>query len=215
MIITLTMNRKKILPAFCLASQLFAAACAHDAKTGGQNLQALDQKPNNTLREQIERSADEPLRVAVNEEPPFKIVEAKVKVISGPQFKELTGAETNFAAISSVPEITLVNTSGKTITEFLIMFRNPIQRAGRTMLQRKVSVAPGQTYVVKRDHFLTPVKAPEGGGSTGGRPPGLPGMESEQFWLTFGERSDLFVTVGKVGFDDGSSWLIKEGGEVR
>jgi hypothetical protein len=40
-------------------------------------------------------------------------------------------------------------------------------------------------------------------------------MESEQYWLTFAERSDLFITVGKVSFDDGSGWLIKEGGEVR
>lgn len=210
------MNRKKILLAFCIVSPLLTAACALNAKDGDQTPQTLNQQSKNTLIEQIERSADQPLRAVFNEEPPFKIVEAKVKVISGPQFTKLTGAATDFAVISSVPEITLVNTSGKTITEFTIILRNPKLRAGRSMLQRKASVAPGETYVVKRDHFLTPGKAPGGGGSTsGGRPPGLPGMESEQYWVTFGERSDLFVTVYKVGFDDGSSWLLKEGGEVR
>jgi hypothetical protein len=212
---TLTMSRKKILLACCMASTLLAAACASDAKTG-QTPQTSDPQAKSTLSEQIERSADQPLRVVFNEEPPFKIVEAKVKVISGPQFTELTGAATDFAVISSVPEITLVNTSGKTITEFTVILRNPKLRAGRSMLQRKVSVAPGESYVVKRDHFLTPGKASGGGGSTsGGRPPGLPGMESEQYWVTFGEQSDLFVTVYKVSFDDGSSWLLKEGGEVR
>lgn len=201
------MSRKKILLAFCLAAPLLASACASDAKTG---LQAFGRKPANGLPEQIERAADEPLRVVINEEPPLKIVEARVKVISGPQFTELTGAKTEFAAISSVPEIKFVNASGKTIKEFTIVLRNPKLQAGRSLLQRKVSVAPGETYVVKRNHFL-----PDGGGTAGGRPPELSGMESERYWLTFGERPDLFVTVYKVVFDDGSSWLMKEGGELR
>ena len=199
-----------------MASTLLASACGSDAKTSGQSLQTSSQPSKKTLLEQIESLADQPLRVVINEEPPFKIVEAKVKVISGSQFRELTGVATDFADISSVPEVKLVNTSEKTITQFTIIIRNPKLQAGRSMLQRKVSVAPGETYVVKRDHFLTPGKSPDGGESTGGsRPSGLPEMNSEQYWVTFGERSDLFVTVYKVGFDDGNSWLIKEGGEVK
>lgn len=204
MVDTLTTSRKKILLALCLTSTLLAAACASGARTGGQSLQALNQYPENSLPGRIERSADEPLRVIVNEEPPFKIVEAKVKVISGPQFTELTGEKTDFAAVSSVPEVKLVNASGKTIKEFTIIIRNPKLQAGRSMHQRKVSIAPGETYVVKRDHFLTGGGAPAGGE-----------LESEKYWVTFGERSDLYVTVYRVGFDDGSSWLLKEGGEVR
>lgn len=211
------MSHKKVLLTCCMAFALLAAACAYDGKTVGQNLQPSQQNSSGTLREQIERLADRPLRVAVNEEPPFKIVEAQVKVISGLQFKELTGAPTDFAFISSVPEITLVNTSGKTITKFSIVLREPKLQAGRMMLQRNVSIAPGETYIVRRNHFLAPDKAPGGvGGSNGGvSPHGPSGMESEQYWLTHGEWSDLFVAVGKVGFDDGSTWLIKEGGEVR
>lgn len=209
------MGRKSILLA-CIASAVLGAACDYDAKSAGQKPQSHNQDTGNTLLEQIERSEDQPLRVAVNEEPPLKIVEAKIKVIPGPQFTELTGTATDFSLISSVPELTLVNSSGKTITEFTIILRNPKLQAGRSLLQRKVSVPSGQTYVVRRDHFLTPGVAPGDHKSTGGgRAPGLTAMESENYWLTFGERSDLFVTVYKVGFDDGSSWVLKEGGEIR
>lgn len=57
MVNTLTTNRKKILLAFCLAPTCLAAASASGAKTGGQNLQALNQHPENSLPGRVERSA--------------------------------------------------------------------------------------------------------------------------------------------------------------
>jgi hypothetical protein len=212
----LSLNRRKISFVCCVVSLLLAAIFALSIRTNSQQLQVLNQKAKNAVLEQIKNSTDQPLRVVGNDDCPLRIVEVKVKEVSGPQFTELTQKTTNLETVSSVPEVELVNTSGKTITEFVIAIRDPLSRTTRTLVRLKLSLAPGGTYVVKRTHFVSPEQMAVANEDGSVRQTLVrPQIDSEKYWLQFARRSDIFITVGQVSFDDGSSWKIKEGGEVR
>jgi len=212
----LNVNRKRVLLAGGLACLLLAVTLVVNVRTHSQNLQTLDQRAENDLAEQIENSLDQPLRIVGNDDCPLGIVEAKVKEVSGRQFTRLTGRTTNLVSVSSVPEVELANTSGRVVTEFAIAVRDPQSRTSLRLNQRRVSVAPGDTYTVKREHFVGSEKVTTA--SENGRiwhTLVRPKMNSEKYWLQFAERSDLFVSVRSVTFDDGTSWMRKGGGEVR
>ncbi|HYP26447.1 MAG TPA: hypothetical protein VE262_07010 [Blastocatellia bacterium] len=207
---------KKFLLAGCVVFLLLALTFALSVRTNSQHLQALNQKANNDALERIEKSADHSLRVVGNDDSPFRIVGVKVKEVSGSRFTKLTGSKTDLERVSSVPEVELVNTSDKTITGFVLAIRAPHSRITRTLAQRKVSIAPGETYVVKREHFVNPEKVTVADGNGEVRQTFIqPKMDSERYWLHFAGRSDIFITVGSVSFDGGSGWRIKEGGEIR
>lgn len=209
-------NRKRILLVCCGISLLLAVTFALTVKTHSQQLQVLDQKTENAALEEVERSVDQPMRVLGNVDSPFRIVEARVKEVSGEQFTRLTGRTTDLVTVSTVPEIELVNTSGKAITGFVIGIRDPHSRTTRTLAQRKVSIAPGETYIVRREHFVNPqqVTVADDNGQFHQKLV-QPKKNSEKYWLPFAGRSDIFVTVGCVNFDDGTTWMIKKGGEVK
>jgi hypothetical protein len=208
-------NRKRILFTCCVVSLVLALPIALTVRTHSQQLQVLDQRAENAALEQIEKSSDRPLRVVGNDDCALRIVEARVKEVSGTHFTRLTGRATDLEVVSTVPEVELMNTSGRTITGFAIAIRDPLSRTTRTLVQLKVSVAPGETYIVKREHFVNPEKMMVANESGVRQTLVKPQMKSEKLWLQFAKRSDIFITVGRVNFDDGSAWMIKEGGEVR
>jgi hypothetical protein len=109
-----------------------------------------------------------------------------------------------------------VNNSSKTIVGFAFAIRDPKTKATRGIMQNKVSIAPGETYSITRQHFLEPDKKMQAD-DDGRITPNFtkPGLDSEKFWLPFAERADLFVTVAQVTFADKSVWQIKEGGEIK
>jgi hypothetical protein len=186
------------------------------------NISTHSQRPNvpgkttkDSLVKSVESSPNLPLKVAANEDCPFRIVNASVKQVSGSDFSQLTEKTTNLSVVTSVPELTLVNTSAQTITSFILVIRDPQSRSTRGFVQQKVSIAPGTTYSVKREQFF---KFDKQTVAESGQPArqivAQPRADSEEYWLQF-SSTDMFVTVGKVTFQDGSSWMIKEGGEVK
>ncbi|HBB95576.1 MAG TPA: hypothetical protein DC054_09305 [Blastocatellia bacterium] len=184
-------------------------------KASSKQPQVLTQNNKDSLLKFVENSSDLPMRVAGNDDCPLRIMRAAMKEISGPDFSRLTGRTTDRVTVSSVPEVSLVNTSGETITGFILVVRDPQSRTTRGFVQEKVSVDPGSEYLVKREHFLEPERvtfANEQGVVSATK---LPGLDSEKYWLGFAEPSDIFLTVGRVTFKNGRNWTIKEGGEVR
>ncbi|MGH9829955.1 MAG: hypothetical protein ACREDR_42630, partial [Blastocatellia bacterium] len=165
---------------------------------------------------QIDESPDQPLTIAGNSDCPLRITEVKVKEIPGALFTKLTGRVTELATVSSVPEVTLVNTSGRTVTGFAVIVRAPNSRSGRAFLQSDITLRPGESYTIKRTRYAGSEKVTVA--DAAGQIHEVvrdPGLKSERRWIQFAAPSDLFVTIGKVDFRNGESWIIKEQGDVR
>lgn len=201
----LNVARGNTLVGYGVVSLLLVVTLALSAKTQRKRQEILHQKAEDGAVEWIEKSADHSLQILGNEDSPLKIVEARVKELSGAEFTRLTRRTTDLDAISSVPEVELTNTSGKTITGFVLAVREPVSRTTLTHYERKVSVAPGETYVVRREHFVSSDQKVITGDDGKTRQVAVqPNLDSEKYWIQFGRRPDVFITVGIVKFDDGS-----------
>jgi hypothetical protein len=206
-------NRKTIVAAGCILVFLSAIAVALNIRP--KNQQMRDAARADAL-EQVTEAPDQLLRVVGNDNSPLRILAAKIKEVPGPLFTQLTGKTTDLATISSVPEVTLLNTADKTITKFMLVVRDPQSRRSRAVIQHDIQLAPNETYVINRELFVTPDKVTTADAQGQTRQSLVnPGIKSEKGWLEFAPRSDLFVTVGFVDFADGSSWTLKAGGEVK
>lgn len=209
----LTTSRKTVVTVCCML--LLLSAIAFGLKTRAFTQARQDFERGSALR-QVNDSPDQLLKVVGNDDCPLRIVAAKVKEVPGALFTRLTGKTTGLVTVSSAPEVTLQNTSGQTITKFVLIVRDPKSRKTRGVIQHDISVRPGDTYVINRELFVTPDKVMTA--SEEGQAKRMllnPGIKSEKGWIEFASRPDLFVTVGLIDFEDGSSWMIKEGGEVR
>lgn len=184
--------------------------------TSSQQLHSSSSKVTDEQLQQIEKSVDQPLRVIESDGSPLRVLDAKVKEISGSDFTKLTGKQTELPTVCSVPEVRLLNSSGKTITGFVLVVRDPTSKTTRGIVQRKLEIAQGETYTSSRTSFLRRemVSTLEPDGSIKARS-AQPGVESEKYWISFAGRSDLFVTVASVTFRDGTSWTLKEGGDIK
>lgn len=201
--------------AFCIVLVGFTVAFSLSARSSSRQSQVLKQKDRGVLLKQVEDLPELPIRVVENSDSPLKISQATVKEILGADYTRLTGRTTSFASVASFPYAILINTSGKTITGFIFGIRDPKTKALQTLSQEKISLPAGATHTIKREHFLAPEKTMTADNS-GVRPRlSLPKADSEKYWIDFAERSDLFVTVGMVFYEDGSSWTIKEEGEIK
>jgi hypothetical protein len=209
-------HRKLILIVVSLVFSHSAVALALNVRAGRQSLQGASSNEKNEVHRQVVESPEQPLQVAGNDDCPLRIVEAKVKDVPAALFTKLTGKTTNLVTVSSAPDVTLLNTSDHTITKFILIVRDPNSRKTRGVIQHDIALRPGETYTVQRELFVTPdsVTATD---ATGQAQHTLinPGIKSEKGWIDFAARSDLFVTIGLINFEDGSSWMVKEGGAVR
>lgn len=208
-------KRKAILFACCLIGLVGIVGVVLSVRTSSQQLQVSNQKEKNELVEKIEKSADQQVRVLENNDSPLRIVETKVKEITGSEFTRLTGKTTDLVTVSSVPEVKVVNNSGKTVTGFMLAIRDPKSKNLRTFSPYKVSIEPGETYTVRQDQIVISEKVTVADDKGVRQELMRPKMDSEKFWITFAGRSEFFVTVGMVFFEDKSKWMIQEGGEIQ
>ncbi|HEV2800728.1 MAG TPA: hypothetical protein VGW12_09535 [Pyrinomonadaceae bacterium] len=200
----------------CFVLMLSAMALAYNSRTANRRSHASGNEDKKDIARQVEAAPDQTLRIAGNDDCPLKLVEARVKEVSGRLFTKLTGKATNLASVSTVPEATLVNKSGQTVTRFFLAIRDPQTRSARGILQSRVALKPGETYKITRDHFAEPEKMTlRGEDGKFHQKLVVPGLESEKKWLSLAERSSLFITVAMIDFADGSRWTLPEEGEFR
>lgn len=205
--------RRSITIAIAVVGLLGAVAFGLSLRTRSQQLQPSASNVHNDESQQIESLVDQPLRVLENDDSPLRILDARVKEITGPQFVKLTGKKTDLPTVCSVPEVRLLNSSAKTITTFSLAIRDPESKTTRGIIQSKVTIVPGSTFTVARESFLRPEWV-----STSDKENGhlaQPKINSEKYWLSFASRAALFVTVVQVKFEDGSEWIVKEGGDIK
>lgn len=207
-------TRRRLTISIALIGLLGAITLGFKARS--QKLQPSTTKVTDSESQQIENSADQPLRALENSDSPFRILDAKVKEISGPDFTKLTGKSTGLHAICSVPQVRLINTSEKVITGFVLAVRDPITRITRGVVQSKILINQGETYTLERQTFIEPEWAStvEEGGKIRSHLV-QPDIHSEKYWISFASRTDIFVTVARVTFQDGSIWRLKEGGDIQ
>lgn len=208
-------NRRTVLFAGCLVFVFVAVAFTLNVKTNSQQLKVLDQKDKELLLKKIADSTEQSLKVIENSDSPLRISKATVKEVSNSEFTQLTGKTTNILTVASFPEATLVNTSGKTITGFIFVIRDPKTKTLQTINQQKISIPSGATYLVKREHFFVPEKQTTEDKEGVHKNSTFPNADSEKYWIDFAERTDIFVTVGVVFFEDGSRWMLKEGDGIK
>jgi hypothetical protein len=198
-----------------IVAVLVAITYGLSSRTPTQQLQPAASPVADPVTQQVEKSVDHALRVIENDDAPLRILEARVKEIPGHDFQKLTGKKTDLTTICSVPEVRLLNSSGKTITEFFLAVRDPKSKSTRGTLRTQLSIDAGETYTVSRDSFVrrewVSTIDKEGEVKAQLQSP----LKSERFWISFAERADLFITVVQVGFRDGSAWKVKEGGDIR
>ena len=216
----LYLNRKTISIACCSLFLLSVVAMGLTINIGGQQgdqrLRDSSRGEMTDLVKEIEASSDQSLTVAGNSDCPLRISEARVKEVTAASFTKLTGKLTNLETVCSVPEVTLVNTSGQTITTFYLAIRDPKSRITVGFIKSDIAIKPGESYTVTHKNFTGSKRMTIGGKDGQIREVSVePGFDSEKRWIDFAPRSDLFVTVAKVDFENGESWIIKEGGDVR
>lgn len=208
-------NRKSILVVCCLVCLLSTVAFALRVRSSSQPAQKPGGKEKNEALKLIETAPEQTLRILGNDDCPLRIVEAKVKEVPGAFFTKFTGKMTDLETVPSVPEVRLINTSGQTVEKFLLLVRNPEAEFTRGV-GRKIAIKPGETYTVEREYFAAPEKVMSADGNGQVQEVLAPlQMDSEKMWLSKGARSDVYVTIIKIKFEDGSNWTLKEGGEVR
>lgn len=209
-------TRRKLAISVAVIGLFSAITFGLGIRTRSQQVQSLSSKVTNKESQQIENSADQPLRVLENDDSPMRILDAKVKEISGTDFTNLTGHDTRLLMVCSVPQVRLLNSSGKAITGFVLAVRDPNTKTTRGMVQGKVLINQGEIYTVKRNAFIEPewTSTVDNDGKTQSRL-ATPDMRSDKYWISFASRAALFVTVARVTFQDGSVWKIKEGGEIQ
>ena len=110
--------------------------------------------------------------------------------------------------MSTYPEIPLVNTSQKTIAEFMVMIKST-DGTGHAILMKQRSIQPGETFVLpsakwpKSEQVVT---QKEGKFVSATRKPGL---DSPKAWLP-GTVLDSKLVVGMVTFSDGTTWMAPD-----
>jgi hypothetical protein len=207
-------SRKTILMVCCLF-MFSAVALALGIRTRSRTLQDSNPREKERTLKQIERAPEQSLKILGNDDCPLKLTEARVKEIPGVLFTKLTGKTTNLETVISVPEVRLVNVSGRTVNKFFLFVRNPEAHFTRGV-GRTVSLKPGEVYTVERSYFAAPEKTTTMGANGQAEEKLITlGMDSEKMWLNKGARPDLYVTVARIEFEDGSNWTLNEGGEVR
>lgn len=207
-------TRRTTTIAIAVIGLLGAVTFGLGLRARSQSLQPPASKTSDNESQQIQSSTDQALRVAENDDSPLRILEAKVKEISGTEFVKLTGKKTDLPTVSSVPEVRLLNSSPKTITGFILAVRDPQSKTTRGIVQSKLTIVPGATFTATRESFIRPEWVPDPDGKANAHIV-RPSVNSEKYWLPFAGRAALFVTVARVEFQDGSTWTVKEGGDIR
>lgn len=143
---------------------------------------------------------------------PMQIQGASAREISKATFRQLTGEAAGHRSMSTYPDVSLVNISGKTITSFVIMVKSRAETPnnGHGVMTKDLSIAPGATYsfasdkwpkaeqvfVEKNGKFVSALRKI--------------GLGSPKSWLP-GAASDLTVLIAMVVFEDGSQWMVPDG----
>jgi hypothetical protein len=134
------------------------------------------------------------LRTEQDDDAPLKILEAKVHVISGDEYRRLTGQPGRVGEVISAPRVVLENVSARTIVGVGVLVIDKGAHIKQGIYIKERSIKPGQRFTVLSENFVR----------VGGNPAANP-----KFWLDAADKTQVVIRVGAF-FEDGSMWVNKD-----
>lgn len=137
---------------------------------------------------------DFPLRTEQDEDTPLRILEARVRIISGDHYRELTSQPARLGEVISVPRVVLQNLSDKTVVGITLIVSDKAANIKRGIYIKEQSIKPRQRFTIAPENFVR----------VGGNPATNP-----KFWLDAADKSQVVVRVVAF-FEDGSMWANRD-----
>jgi len=145
---------------------------------------------------------------------PLTIIDSSAWEISRNTYRKLTSRAAGFNAVS-YPRITVANTSDQEINQITFVVSDVPTRQHSFITVKNLNVAPGEVYVAETEKLMRAGYQPAVRERLSGPQKFLvpaneaPGFDSNKVWMP-GSAADLSVTVGYVGFSNGSKWDCRE-----
>jgi hypothetical protein len=133
------------------------------------------------------------LQAEQDEDTPLKILDARVSVISGDQYQELTSQKAAFREVISAPKVALQNVSDKTIVGITLIISDRVTKTKRGIYIKEQAIKPGQGFTILPENLVQVVGNP---------------AKNPKFWLDATDKSQVSVRVVAF-FEDGSMWANK------
>ena len=176
-----------------------------------QTDEGLTQRQKRKMVKNIEALNEAPVNSDNSQGGSLIIQEASVKEITGADFTILSGEPSRHSRHSTFPNVTLVNSSGKTIKSFGIAVQSAVdeRKTAHGLIKYNLSIPPNDIYKVaskewpraerltveKKGRFVNVLRQP--------------GLDSPKSWIP-GAASDLKVTVLYIDYEDGTKWRIPD-----
>lgn len=135
-----------------------------------------------------------PLQAEQDEDSPLRILDARVNVILGDHYRELTSQGTTAREVISVPKVALQNVSDKTIVGITVIISDKATKTKRGFYVKEQSIKPGQRFTILPENFVRVGENP---------------ARNPKFWLDAVDKSQVGVRVVAF-FEDGSMWANKD-----
>ena len=136
---------------------------------------------------------------------PLVIQDARVKEISGDDFKALTGEASANSRQSTFPEVLLYNGSSKTIKSFAVVVDSGTGKGNG--LLKNISIPPYSTHKVLSSEWPRAERVTVENEGKFVNVLRQPRLDSSKSWIPV-SASSLKVTVGFVEFEDGTEWTV-------
>ncbi len=133
------------------------------------------------------------IRAEQDDDAQLKIIEAKVHVISGAEYRRLTGQPGRVTEVISAPHVVVQNMSTKTVTAVGLIINDKGAGTKFGLYIKEQSIKPGQRFTIRSENFVR----------VGGNPATNP-----KFWLDAADKTQVVVRVA-AWFADGSMWTNK------
>jgi hypothetical protein len=142
---------------------------------------------------------------------PITVHESSVKEITSEDFTVLSGETSKNTGQATFPEVTVFNSSDKTIKSFAIAVKSAADKpkSNYFLLISDLSIPPNSTYKIVSTQWVRGEKVWVQKGDKFVPAFRQPGLDSAKSWLP-GAASDLKVTIGIVEFTDGTRWMISQ-----
>lgn len=134
------------------------------------------------------------IRAEQDEDALFKIIEAKVHVISGEEYRRVTGQPGPVTEVISKPRVVFQNLSDKTVVALTLIVNDKGAGTKFGLYIKEQSIKPGHRFTVLPENFIR----------VGGNPAANP-----KFWLDAADKTQVVVRVVAY-FEDGSKWANRE-----
>ncbi len=178
---------------------LVGVVIAQKLKTSDQS--NISQTGTLTINQEISKAEFESpseysLKIEQDDDTPLKIVNASVKSIPNGLYQNLTTEKAKLAEVVSVPKVTLINVSDKTIVGVTLIINDKTANTNRGLYIREQSIKPGQQFIINPENFVKSGANPE---------------KNPKFWLETQDKSQVAVRV-VANFEDGTMWSNKNYG---